>query len=78
MDFEDFKRLPIATKYDLKKMAEAAVEANQNVAHTYKEWLALGLSMAGGGESLLEPFLNLCSQSKNYNKHDSQRLFNIV
>jgi len=69
-------QLRFIEKYDIEAMARAVYSAGINLADERKEWLQLMMSMAGGGERLLDSFLLLASMSvKKYKERENRRLF---
>ena len=69
-------QLRFIEKYDIEAMARAVYSAGINLADDRKEWLQLMMSMAGGGERLLDSFLLLASMSvKKYKERENRRLF---
>ena len=69
-------QLRFIEKYDIEAMARAVYCAGIHLADDRKEWLQLMMSMAGGGERLLDSFLLLASMSvKKYKERENRRLF---
>lgn len=69
-------QLRFIEKYDIEAMARAVYSAGIHLADDRKEWLQLMMSMAGGGERLLDSFLLLASMSvKKYKERENRRLF---
>ena len=69
-------QLRFIEKYDIEAMARAVYSAGIHLADGRKEWLQLMMSMAGGGERLLDSFLLLASMSvKKYKERENRRLF---
>ena len=63
-------------KYDIEAMARAVYSAGIHLADDRKEWLQLMMSMAGGGERLLDSFLLLASTAgKKFKERENRRLF---
>ena len=56
-------QLRFIEKYDIEAMARAVYDAGIHLADDRKEWLRLMMSMAGGGERLLDSFLHLASMA---------------
>ncbi len=62
--------------FDIEKMAQAAHSAGIHLADSREEWLKLMMSMAGGGERLLDSFLLLSSMAgSKYNEKENRREF---
>ena len=69
-------QLRFIEKYDIEAMARAVYSAGIHLADERKEWLQLMMSMAGGGERLLDSFLLLASTAgKKYKERENRRLF---
>lgn len=69
-------RLRFIEKYDIEAMARAVYNAGIHLADDRKEWLRLMMSMAGGGERLLDSFLLLASMAgKKFKERENRRLF---
>ena len=62
-------------KYDIEAMARAAYRSGVHLADDRMEWLQLMMSMAGGGEQLLDSFLLLASTSSKFKERESRREF---
>jgi len=69
-------QLRFIEKYDIEAMARAVYSAGIHLADDRKEWLQLMMSMAGGGERLLDSFLLLSSTAgKKFKERENRRLF---
>ena len=69
-------RLRFIEKYDIEAMARADFNAGIHLADGRKEWLQLMMSMAGGGERLLDSFLLLASMAgRKFNERENRREF---
>ncbi len=69
-------QLRFIEKYDIEAMARAVYSAGIHLTDDRKEWLQLMMSMAGGGERLLDSFLLLASMAgKKYKERENRRLF---
>ena len=69
-------QLRFIEKYDIEAMARAVYSAGIHLADDRKEWLQLMMSMAGGGERLLDSFLLLASMAgKKFKERENRRLF---
>ena len=69
-------QLQFIEKYDIEAMARAVYSAGIHLADDRKEWLQLMMSMAGGGERLLDSFLLLASMAgKKFKERENRRLF---
>ena len=69
-------KLRFIEKYDIEAMARAVYNAGINLAFLRDDWLRLMISMAGGGEQLLDSFLLLASMSvEKYKERENRRLF---
>ena len=69
-------QLRFIEKYDIEAMARAVYSAGIHLADERKEWLQLMMSMAGGGERLLDSFLLLASTAgKKFKERENRRLF---
>ncbi len=69
-------QLRFIEKYDIEAMARAVYSAGIHLADERKEWLQLMMSMAGGGERLLDSFLLLASMAgKKFKERENRRLF---
>ena len=69
-------QLRFIEKYDIEAMARAVYDAGIHLADERKEWLQLMMSMAGGGERLLDSFLLLASTAgKKFKERENRRLF---
>jgi len=69
-------QLRFIEKYDIEAMARAVYSAGIHLADDRKEWLQLMMSMAGGGERLLDSFLLLASMAgKKFKELENRRLF---
>ncbi len=69
-------QLRFIEKYDIEAMARAVHSAGIHLADNRKEWLQLMMSMAGGGEQLLEPFLLLSSMAgPKFKERENRREF---
>ena len=69
-------QLRFIEKYDIEAMARAVYSAGIHLADNRKEWLQLMMSMAGGGERLLDSFLLLASMAgKKFKERENRRLF---
>ena len=69
-------KLRFIEKYDIEAMARAVHSAGIHLADDRKEWLQLMMSMAGGGEQLLEPFLLLSSMAgPKFKERENRREF---
>jgi len=68
-------RLRFIEKYDIVAMASALYSSGARLADDRKEWLQLMMSMACGGEQLLDSFLLLASTSSKFKEHESKREF---
>ncbi len=69
-------QLRFIEKYDIEAMARAVYNAGIHLADERKEWLQLMMSMAGGGERLLDSFLLLASMAgKKFKERENRRLF---
>ena len=69
-------QLRFIEKYDIEAMARAVYSAGIHLADDRKEWLQLMMSMAGGGERLLDSFLLLASMAgKKFKERENRHLF---
>ena len=69
-------QLRFIEKYDIEAMARAVYNAGIHLADDRKEWLRLMMSMAGGGERLLDSFLLLASMAgRKFKERENRRLF---
>ena len=69
-------QLRFIEKYDIEAMARAVYSAGIHLADERKEWLRLMMSMAGGGERLLDSFLLLASTAgRKFKEYESRREF---
>ena len=69
-------QLRFIERYDIEAMARAVHRAGIHLADNRKEWLQLMMSMAGGGEQLLEPFLLLSSMAgPKFKERENRREF---
>ncbi len=69
-------QLRFIERYDIEAMARAVHSAGIHLADNRKEWLQLMMSMAGGGEQLLEPFLLLSSMAgPKFKERENRREF---
>ena len=69
-------RLRFIEKYDIEAMARAVYNAGIHLADDRKEWLQLMMSMAGGGERLLDSFLLLASMAgRKFKERENRREF---
>ena len=69
-------KLRFIEKYDIEAMARAVYNAGINLAFLRDDWLRLMISMAGGGEQLLDSFLLLASMSvEKYKERENRRVF---
>ena len=69
-------QLRFIEKYDIEAMARAVYSAGIHLADDRKEWLQLMMSMAGGGERLLDSFLLLASMAgKKFKERENRREF---
>ena len=69
-------QLRFIERYDIEAMARAVYSAGIHLADNRKEWLQLMMSMAGGGEQLLEPFLLLSSMTgPKFKERENRREF---
>ncbi len=63
-------------RYDIEAMARAVYSAGIHLADDRKEWLQLMMSMAGGGERLLDSFLLLASMAgRKFKERENRREF---
>ena len=69
-------QLRFIEKYDIEAMARAVYSAGIHLADDRKEWLQLMMSMAGGGERLLDSFLLLASMAgRKFKERENRREF---
>ena len=69
-------QLRFIEKYDIEAMARAVYSAGIHLADDRKEWLRLMMSMAGGGERLLDSFLLLASMAgRKFKERENRREF---
>ena len=69
-------QLRFIEKYDIEAMARAVYSAGIHLADERKEWLQLMMSMAGGGERLLDSFLLLASMAgRKFKERENRREF---
>ncbi len=69
-------QLRFIEKYDIEAMARAVYSAGIQLADDRKEWLQLMMSMAGGGERLLDSFLLLASMAgRKFKERENRREF---
>ena len=69
-------QLRFIEKYDIEAMARAVHSAGIHLADNRKEWLQLMMSMAGGGEQLLDSFLLLSSMAgPKFKERENRREF---
>lgn len=69
-------QLRFIEKYDIEAMARAVYNAGIHLADDRKEWLRLMMSMAGGGERLLDSFLLLASMAgRKFKERENRREF---
>ena len=69
-------QLRFIEKYDIEAMARAVYSAGIHLADNRKEWLQLMMSMAGGGERLLDSFLLLASMAgRKFKERENRREF---
>lgn len=69
-------QLRFIERYDIEAMARAVYSAGIHLADDRKEWLRLMMSMAGGGERLLDSFLLLASMAgRKFKERENRREF---
>ena len=69
-------QLRFIEKYDIDAMARAAYSSGVHLADGRMEWLQLMMSMACGGEQLLDSFLLLASTAgRKFKERESKREF---
>ena len=69
-------QLRFIEKYDIEAMARAVYSAGIHLTDDRKEWLRLMMSMAGGGERLLDSFLLLASMAgQKFKERENRREF---